>query len=83
MKAYYTPTNGFIYAVISYKQAKDIQLIEESCIPGFTNNNEMHLTTDNSWDLYYEKRLRKPRAVKLYKTQEELNRDLEILGFYI
>lgn len=83
MKAYYTPTNGFIYVVINNKEAKDIQIIEENCIPGFNKAKEIHLTTDGAWDLYYTKRLREPSAVKLYKTQEELNKDLEIIGFFI
>ena len=83
MKAYYTPNKGFIYAVINDGQAKDIKMIDESCIPGFCGGKEIHLTTDCSWDLYYEKRLREPRIVKLYKTQEELNEDLDIIGFFI
>jgi hypothetical protein len=85
MKAYYTPNHGFIYIVINDKDAIDIKLINDFYIKDYFNefdtNKEVHLTTDCSWDLYFEKRLREPSLVRIYQTQAELNEDLEILGF--
>lgn len=83
MIAYYTENNGFLYTIISSKDAKNIKMIDEDCIPEFDTTKEIHLTTDNSWNLYLEKRQKEPSMVKIYKTQSSLNKDLEILGFYI
>jgi hypothetical protein len=87
MKAYYTPSHGFIYVVIDDKDAIDIKLIDDIYIKNYFNefdtSKEVHLTTDCSWDIYFTKRLREPSLVRIYKTQAELNNDLEILGFFL
>ena len=84
MKAYYTETKvknkkKFVYIKLDIEDAKKIF----EGLKDYTGDKEVHITTNNSFDVYIAKRLEVPLLVQICQTHQELNTRLALIGVYL
>ena len=85
MEAYYTQSKTqrqrrkFVYIKLNLEDAKKIF----AGIKNYEGGKEIHMTTDNVFDTYIEKRREVPLFVQICSTRKELDKRLELINVYL